>query len=235
MAFHNVPPNGFPDLPDMEELEAVVKDLANVKTSVAGLATDVSNLNDNKANQITIAPFFSAETAYEVGDLVYYNGLTYRCTNDHDGEWDADDFAATTISNELDTLKSGLTNLASEIITPSQIAYHLGHVAINHEHDVQKTVTLAQGESLSNYDFIIVGNSYYDSGAATYGFAVVPTSVMLSIYNFDAGLTYWCAISKTPVHVVYDATNNAFKFNAESTVPNGNYFFVGGVKLRTRS
>ena len=113
MAFHNVPPNGFPDLPDMEELEAVVKDLANVKTSVAGLATDVSNLNDNKANQITIAPFFSAETAYEVGDLVYYNGLTYRCTNDHDGEWDADDFAATTISNELDTLKSGLTNITT--------------------------------------------------------------------------------------------------------------------------
>lgn len=111
MAFHNVPPNGFPDLPDMEELEAVEKDLAGVKASVAGLAEDVSNLNDTKANQITIAPSFSAETPYEVGDLIYYNGLTYRCTNDHEGEWDADDFAATTVSNELYTLKSGLTNV----------------------------------------------------------------------------------------------------------------------------
>lgn len=110
MAFHNIPPNGFPDIPDMEELEAVVKDVASVKTSVSGLATDVSNLSDNKANQITIAPFFNAETAYEVGDLVYYNGLSYRCTNDHEGEWDADDFAATTIAGELDSLKSGLTN-----------------------------------------------------------------------------------------------------------------------------
>lgn len=112
MAFHNVPPNGFPDLPDMEELEAVVKDVADVKTSVAELTEDVGDLNDNKANQITIAPFFSAETAYEVGDLVYYNGLSYRCTNDHEGEWDADDFAATTVSNELAALKSGLISVA---------------------------------------------------------------------------------------------------------------------------
>lgn len=111
MAFHNIPPNGFPDLPDMEELEAVVKDVASIKTSVAGLSTDVSNLNDNKANQITIAPFFDPEASYEVGDLVYYNGLSYRCTNDHEGEWDADDFAATTVAGELATLKSGLTNL----------------------------------------------------------------------------------------------------------------------------
>lgn len=113
MAFHNIPPNGFPDIPDMEELEAVVKDVTTLKTSVAGLASDVSNLSSSKANQITIAPFFSAETAYEVGDLVYYNGLSYRCTNDHEGEWDADDFAATTIANELDTLKNGLMSKAT--------------------------------------------------------------------------------------------------------------------------
>lgn len=111
MAFHNVPPNGFPDLPDVEELESVVKDVTNLKTSVSGLSEDVSDLNDNKANQITIAPFFNPETAYEVGDLVYYNGLSYRCTNAHEGEWDADDFAATTIANELSSLMSGLTNL----------------------------------------------------------------------------------------------------------------------------
>lgn len=69
-------------------------------------------LNSNKANQITIAPFFNAETAYTAGDLVYYNGLIYRCTNDHEGEWDADDFAATTVSNELATLKNGLISVA---------------------------------------------------------------------------------------------------------------------------
>lgn len=117
MAFHNIPPNGFPDLPDMEEVEAVVKDVTTLKTSVAGLASDVSNLSSSKANQITIAPFFNAEASYDPGDIVYYNGLSYRCVNAHEGEWDADDFAATTIAGELDALKNGLTNgLATEIL-----------------------------------------------------------------------------------------------------------------------
>lgn len=150
MAFHNVPPNGFPDLPDMEELEAVVKDVSGIKTSVAGLTEDVSDLNDNKANQITIAPFFSAETAYEVGDLVYYNGLTYRCTNDHEGEWDADDFAATTISGELDTLKSGLTNLKNFVNCSDAIALESG-------------VTLA-------------GKTLYFNGSVLYGSVVLDIS-----------------------------------------------------------
>lgn len=111
MSFRNIPPNGFPALPDVEDLEAVVKDVTTLKSSVSGLTQDVSDLNAQKANQITIAPFFNAESSYDVGDLVYYNGLTYRCTNAHEGEWDADDFAGTTIANELDSLKSGLTNL----------------------------------------------------------------------------------------------------------------------------
>ena len=111
MSFRNIPPNGFPALPDVEDLEAVVKDVTILKISVSGLTEDVSDLNKQKVNQITIAPFFNSEIAYDIGDLVYYNGLIYRCTNAHEGEWDADDFAATTIAGELDALKSGLTNL----------------------------------------------------------------------------------------------------------------------------
>ena len=168
MAFHNVPPNGFPDLPDMEELEAVVKDLANVKTSVAGLATDVSNLNDNKANQITIAPFFSAETAYEVGDLVYYNGLTYRCTNDHDGEWDADDFAATTISNELDTLKSGLTSVNGRMVS-MYTSYDATSQTfqVPDEHKPHEGQVVCAGRNLSNGAIYLL---WYDS--SVHGFHV---------------------------------------------------------------
>lgn len=92
-------------------VEQALKETSGEAAAIAQLQTDVGNLQTTKANQITIAPFFSAETAYDPGDLVYYNGLTYRCVNAHEGEWDADDFAATTISNELDALKSGLTNL----------------------------------------------------------------------------------------------------------------------------
>ena len=115
MAFRNIPPNGFPAIPDIEDLEAVEKDVTTLKSSVSGLTQDVTDLNAQKANQITIAPFFNSETSYDVGDLVYYNGLSYRCTNSHEGEWDADDFAPTTIANELSSLMSGLTNLSSII------------------------------------------------------------------------------------------------------------------------
>ena len=164
MAFNNIPPNGFPQIPDIEDLEAVVKYVATLKAAkaaktdiapefsatnnyavgdmvyhegtlyvcstahaaaawdaqdftaasvaseVSGLVSDVSDLNGTKANQITIAPFFNPEASYEVGDLVYYNGLSYRCTNDHEGAWDADDFAATTIAGELSRLNSKLTS-----------------------------------------------------------------------------------------------------------------------------
>lgn len=37
MSFHNIPPNGFPDIPDMEELEAVVKDVASIKSGLTNL------------------------------------------------------------------------------------------------------------------------------------------------------------------------------------------------------
>lgn len=103
-------------------VEDALKSTSGEAAAIAQLQTDVLNLNSNKANQITIAPFFSAEASYDPGDLVYYNGLTYRCVNAHEGDWDADDFAATTISNELDTLKSGLTNVIHRKNLPIQTA-----------------------------------------------------------------------------------------------------------------
>lgn len=146
MAFHNIPPNGFPDIPDMEELEAVVK--------------DVNNLSDNKANQITIAPFFNPEASYEVGDLVYYNGLSYRCTNDHEGEWDVDDFAATTVSGELATLKSGLTS-KSEAITDGVFSSLLVKRCADIESISGEYVTAGQALSANTWATIATVSSDY--------------------------------------------------------------------------
>ena len=109
-------------------VEEALKNTSGESAAIAQLQTDVANLRDVKANQITIAPAFSAETSYDPGDLVYYNGLSYRCVNAHEGEWDADDFAATTISNELASLMSGLTvdtllspTIATETATNHQL------------------------------------------------------------------------------------------------------------------
>lgn len=98
-------------------VEEALKNTSGEAAAIAQLQHDVSDLNDVKANKITIAPVFSAEASYDPGDLVYYNGLTYRCINAHEGEWDADDFAATTIDNELSELRSGLTTVENTLDT----------------------------------------------------------------------------------------------------------------------
>ena len=98
-------------------VEEALKNTSGEAAAIAQLQQDVSDLNDVKANKITIAPAFSAEASYDPGDLVYYNGLTYRCVNAHSGEWDADDFSATTIDNELAELRSGLINDKNIIVT----------------------------------------------------------------------------------------------------------------------
>ena len=82
-------------------------------------ATDVTTAMNaalsGKADYADLAGAFSAELSYSAGDLVIYNGIIYRCTNDHTGAWDADDFSATTIAAEIDSLKSGLTNVQGDV------------------------------------------------------------------------------------------------------------------------
>lgn len=103
-------------------VEEALKNTSGEAAAIAQLQQDVIDLNDVKANKITIAPAFSAEASYDPGDLVYYNGLTYRCVNAHEGEWDADDFAATTIANELSSLMSGLTNATKDVTSDFTLA-----------------------------------------------------------------------------------------------------------------
>ena len=93
-------------------------------------ATDVSTalnaavgaLDETKADYADLAGAFSAETAYTAGDLVIYNGIIYRCTNDHTGEWDADDFSATTIGAELNSISSNLSGYELQNNTNLEVA-----------------------------------------------------------------------------------------------------------------
>lgn len=74
------------------------------------LNTAAGTLNDIKADYVDIAPPFDSTASYTAGDLVEYQGIIYRCTNDHTGDWDADDFSATTIAAEIHEVNSILTS-----------------------------------------------------------------------------------------------------------------------------
>lgn len=98
----------------------------NVEHTGTWAAADVSATNvssamntalASKADYDDIAAAFNSETAYEAGNLVNYNGTIYRCTNDHTGDWDADDFSATTIGAELNAINSNIASLFSNIQT----------------------------------------------------------------------------------------------------------------------
>lgn len=82
--------------------------------TATNVTTAIKNAAAVKADEADIAPAFDTAASYSAGDLVYYGGIIYRCTNDHTGDWDADDFSATTISAELASLKSGLTNYQTQ-------------------------------------------------------------------------------------------------------------------------
>ena len=109
MAFNNIPPNGFPALPDIEDLEAVVKDVTAIKSSITELTEDVSDLNEQKANKLDIATEFSELTNYNKDDLVYYEGELYEFQMNHTaGAWETSEVIQKDLSDIVSTLKSGL-------------------------------------------------------------------------------------------------------------------------------
>lgn len=83
------------------------------------LNTAAGTLNDIKADYVDIAPAFDSTATYTAGDLVEYQGIIYRCTNDHTGDWDADDFSATTIAAEIGALNSNLMNMLTVLTVVS--------------------------------------------------------------------------------------------------------------------
>jgi len=96
------------------------------------LVSDINDLTEsvyNKADKTDIAPTFSAETAYFVGDLVYESGKLWRFTANHAaGEWNQEEVAAVKISDELVALKSGLMNetvLLNQLLTTTSTYYIL--------------------------------------------------------------------------------------------------------------
>ena len=119
MAFHNVPPNGFPDIPDIEDLEAVQGDIASIKSTQTEQGTAITGLTANKAPKTDIAAAFSAESNYAVGDLVYYDGTLYECTIEHAaGEWAAADFTAASVGSALNEVSSNFIGLDVAVNAP---------------------------------------------------------------------------------------------------------------------
>ena len=105
MGFVTVPPSPFP--PSSGKT-------GDIAERVTELETNVSTLQSTKAPKTDIAPAFSAETNYSVGDLVYYDGALYECTTEHTaGAWNSEHFTDTAIDDQLNAINSNLTSATS--------------------------------------------------------------------------------------------------------------------------
>ena len=118
MSLNTYPNNPFPPSTeqmhrgDNEELQAQIDAMKNSATidSFGDVETALATKTDNDV----IAPEFDAEAGvYSVGDLVMHEGKLYEFTTAHEtaGVWNPEEVTEKTVADEVDTLKSGLTNV----------------------------------------------------------------------------------------------------------------------------
>ena len=99
-------------------VEQALKETSGEAAAIAALQAAVGNLQTGKADLPVIAPEFDAETGvYAVGDLVMYQGKLYEFTTAHEtaGDWDSTEVTEKTVSDEIDSLKSGLMSVENDI------------------------------------------------------------------------------------------------------------------------
>lgn len=80
----------------------------------------IPTLASGKADNDVIAPEFDSEAGvYAIGDLVMHEGKLYEFTTAHEtaGEWDSTEVTEKTVSDEIDSVKSGLNDKANRIDT----------------------------------------------------------------------------------------------------------------------
>ena len=88
---------------ELEKLQ-VGNDIYSIPSGGGGADTEI------------IADDFDATESYDVGAYVVYEGTLYKCTTAHTGAWDAADFDATNVMNEMPTPMPS-TDM-SEVVTP---------------------------------------------------------------------------------------------------------------------
>lgn len=88
-----------------DEIDTVKGDVSTAQGDITTLQGNVSDLQtDVSAIEGNIASEFSASTAYAIGDYCVYNGSLYKAVNAHTGAWNAADFEAVTVADELEEI-----------------------------------------------------------------------------------------------------------------------------------
>ena len=91
-------------------------DSTNTTDPTTGKWREYSSGGGGGADTEIIADYFDATESYAVGDYVVYEGVLYKCTTAHTGAWDASDFDATQVMEEMPTPMPSAD--MSEVVNP---------------------------------------------------------------------------------------------------------------------
>ena len=101
-----------------------LKEIDNYENFIYEKIEDLYTRDATRATKESIAPDYTSETNYYVGDLVWKDNQLYKCINNHPAgtEWSLTDFEVEDVSSyfvdqatDIDELKSGLTNLTDAV------------------------------------------------------------------------------------------------------------------------
>lgn len=107
--------------------------------------------------------------------------------------------AATQVQAAVDELKSGLTNVNSNIDSLEGRFGNQTYVKLGaHGGDNQNPVTVELSETYTNYDMVCFLISYYNDGVACYGYVAISSTIFKYFLSTDAG---------TPMYYHYNHDN----------------------------
>lgn len=190
-----------------EAIKSAIELTPEQKTNINKIPT-IEAAVATKTDQTVIAPEFDAESGtYAIGDMVMHDDKLYEFTTAHDtaGDWNPEEVSEKTVSDELDTLKSGLTNQE----TYSSTAVTIGSFD-NHDYK-RKLVNI---NSLPNNTSTSI-SAGLGSGAVTvniYGCGYISHESIQLPYHNSTGSQF--------ISLEYDRTNDtldiATNFNASN-------------------
>ena len=77
-------------------------------TALTAIKNAINNQPVPTGVEDTVAAAFDSGTSYAVGDFCIYNGMLYKCTTAHHGNWDGSDFTLTTMGAQVTSLNQAL-------------------------------------------------------------------------------------------------------------------------------
>lgn len=72
-----------------------------IKEKILSVFSLLKGMIERKVNRNELAATFSADKTYKVGEMVVYDDVVYRCTNEHSGAWIGSDFEKSTIDESV--------------------------------------------------------------------------------------------------------------------------------------